>query len=70
LTNVGGGLSLPNVLVAQLPPDDRGDRTQQTQRYLERYFRDTYKLKVCWGDIREFSTELRHRLDKFNEKLR
>ncbi|HEY7078869.1 MAG TPA: hypothetical protein VH500_04145 [Nitrososphaeraceae archaeon] len=64
LTSVSGAFSLQNVVV-QLLPVVLHDRTQQTQQYLSQYLRDTYKLKVYWADISEFSAELKQRLEKF-----
>ena len=58
-------LDYPSIAI-QLPPNKvRADKRDQAREYLETYFRRMLKIdkvSVFWGDVREFTSELRGRL--------
>jgi hypothetical protein len=61
--SLGGSLGYPGIAV-QLPPGDlSGKEMEQAQAYLDDYFDEIQKIKVRihWGDARQFARELRQR---------
>lgn len=61
-TAVPTGMDYPSIAI-QLPPEDvRQGYEQQAQDFLERYFEKIQavnKVRVFWGDVTQFSAELR-----------
>lgn len=65
--SLGANLGYKCVAV-QLPPSDLAEgMAEKAQRYMDVYFDHLQKIKLCtyWGNIREFSAELRRRWAKF-----
>jgi hypothetical protein len=57
-------------IAVQLPPSDlSNEMVDEGRRYLDLYFPHLGKIKVCmyWGNIREFSAELRQRWEDFKK---
>ncbi len=61
---IGAGLQLPSISV-QLPSGFTEEKKEQGIRYLEEYSKNMFKVRVYWGDVNEFSKELRDRWEKF-----
>lgn len=64
--SLGSSLGMKSVAV-QLPPSSLADSSEagkeRAQAYLEKYFSQIQRLKVCvyWGDVKDFTQELRQR---------
>lgn len=72
--SLGASLGYTGVAV-QLAPnatDDVENGQARAQHYLDTYFETIQKIKVrvYWGDIREFTVELRQRWEKFSNDTR
>jgi hypothetical protein len=67
--SLGSTLGMTSVAV-QLDPsgeDESEERRRRAQEYLNGYFEQiqTIKVRLFWGDVRDFSRELRQRLEDF-----
>jgi hypothetical protein len=53
-------------IAVQLPPNVQDQRKQEAFRYLDKYMEKIHgvKLRVYWGNVREFSKELRNRWEE------
>jgi hypothetical protein len=69
--SLGANLGYTSVAVQLTPPPaDSSEKGQElAQRYLDRYFEKIQKIKVrvFWGDINEFTKELRERWNEFSK---
>lgn len=69
--SLGASLGYTSVAVQLTPsPADSSEKGQElAQRYLDRYFEKIQKIKVrvYWGDINEFTKELRERWNEFSK---
>jgi hypothetical protein len=69
--SLGASLGYTGVAVQLTPPSaDTSEKGQaQAQRYLDRYFEKIQKIKVriFWGDIRDFTKELRKRWEAYSD---
>lgn len=67
--SLGASLGYTGVAVQLVPQvtDNVESGIDRAQHYLDTYFEKIQKIKVrvYWGDIKEFTTELRHRWEKF-----
>jgi SIR2-like domain len=61
---IGAGLQLPSIAV-QFPSGFSQEKKEQAIGYLTDYTKNMFKVRVYWGDIMEFSKELRDRWEKF-----
>ena len=61
---IGAGLQLPSIAV-QLPSGFSEEKKEKAMRYLDEYSKDMFKVRAYWGDVTEFSKELRERWEKF-----
>jgi hypothetical protein len=53
------------ILSVQLPPRNNPD---QAIKYLQRYTRSMFKVRVYWGDPSDFCKDLLQRWDNFKKK--
>lgn len=65
-TGLGSGLQLPSIAV-QLPSGFTTEKQERALQYLNQYNKSMFKVRVYWGDVNKFSTELRDRWDKFKK---
>ena len=63
-TGLGSGLQLPSISV-QLPYGFTKEKEEQAIRYLNEYTKNMFKIQVYWGDVNDFSVELRNHWEKF-----
>ena len=67
--SMGASLGYTSVAVQLAPPssDDSDKGRARAQQYMDRYFEKIHKIKVrvYWGDIKEFCKELRERWERF-----
>lgn len=67
--SLGSSLGYPSVAVQLTPStgDDSEENRKRTQNYLDKYFKtiQQIKVRVYWGDIKDFTKELRERWEKF-----
>ena len=54
---------LPSIAV-QLPPNYDEDKKDKIMKYLNRYTKNMFKVRIHWGDAQEFVNELQKRLEK------
>lgn len=70
--SLGSDLGYTSVAVQLAPsPGDKSKESQEkAQKYLDKYFENlqNVKVKVYWGDIRDFTKELRERWEKFKNE--
>jgi hypothetical protein len=62
---LGFGLAQTNVAVLLPPSNFVENKRDESQKYLEKYAENMFKVKIFWGDASIFSSELRQRWDKF-----
>ena len=69
--SLGASLGYTSIAVQLTPPPaDSSEKGEElAQRYLDRYFEKIQKIKVrvYWGDINEFTKELRERWNEFSK---
>jgi len=69
--SLGASLGYTSIAVQLTPPPaDKSEKGEElAQRYLDRYFEKIQKIKVrvYWGDINEFTKELRERWNDFSK---
>jgi hypothetical protein len=53
---------LPSIAV-QLPPNFDDDKKEKIMKYLNRYTKNMFKVRIHWGDAKEFVNELQKRLE-------
>jgi hypothetical protein len=53
---------LPSIAV-QLPPNYDEDKKEKIMKYLNRYTKNMFKVRIHWGDAKEFVNELQKRLE-------
>jgi hypothetical protein len=53
---------LPSIAV-QLPPNYDEEKKEKIMKYLNRYTKNMFKVRIHWGDAKEFVNELQKRLD-------
>jgi hypothetical protein len=63
---LGSGLQLPSIAV-QLPSGFTEEKKMQALKYLEEYTRSMFKVRVYWGDVNEFATDLREHWDRWKK---
>jgi SIR2-like domain len=56
---LGSGLQFPSIAV-QLPSGFTNEKKEQALRYLEEYTKNMFKVRVYWGDVNKFATDLRN----------
>lgn len=69
ISSLGASLGMKSIAVQLVPPtaDPSKQGQARAQRYLNKYFDKIQKIKVrvYWGDVREFAQELRERWEAF-----
>jgi hypothetical protein len=60
---LGRNFQLPSISV-QLPPNFDEAKKEKAISYLKQYTRNMFKVRIHWGDAREFVNELDRRLEK------
>jgi hypothetical protein len=53
---------LPSIAV-QLPPNYDEDKKEKIMKYLNRYTKNMFKVRIHWGDAKEFVNELQKRME-------
>jgi hypothetical protein len=61
---LGSRSQLPSIAV-QLHPGPTLTNIDKTEKYLEQYIKNMFKVHIYWGDAKDFSKELRERWEKF-----
>ena len=61
---LGSGLQLPSI-AGQAPSGFTQEKKELALRYLDNYTKNMFKVRVYWGDVNNFSVELRDRWEKF-----
>jgi hypothetical protein len=62
---LGIRFQLRSIAVLLAPKHHSDDKIDQSQKYLDQYTKNMFKIHVYWGDASEFSAELRSRWDRF-----
>lgn len=70
--SLGSTLGMTSIAV-QLDPssaDEPAEQRERVQRYLNRYFEEiqTIRVRLYWGDVRDFARELRQRWEAFEPR--
>jgi hypothetical protein len=63
--NIGARYQLASMAVLLTPSGVVEDKQNEAQKYLERYTRKMFNIRVYWGTANEFSSELRKRWNEF-----
>ncbi|MDF0682620.1 MAG: SIR2 family protein [Candidatus Nitrosocosmicus sp.] len=66
---VGSRYLLSNVAVMLLPSKYTSLRQEKLQEYFNDYAKYMYKVNIYWGDVNDFSRELRKRFNSYKQKL-